>query len=84
MFAVDDKDSEEKNMDTGARAESRAGEMYYKPLFMISSSIGRSTLIKRLCVAISLPSGIGSRDFTITVVDGGFFFYSFLYDGQSL
>ena len=83
MFVDDDKDSEEENVDNGAGAELRAGELSYKPLFIISSRIERSTLTKRLCVAIRLPLVL-AREILLLLswMDG--IFYSLLYDGQSL
>ena len=73
VFVDDDEESEEHDLENGAGAELTAGELAFKPFFMISSWDERSTLTKRLCVAIILPSGVGSGDFTITVVDGAHF-----------
>ena len=72
-FVDDGEDSEEDDLENVAGAELAAGELASKPLFMISSRNERSTLTKRLCVAIILASGVGSGDFTITVVDEGHF-----------
>lgn len=72
--AVSDGEMEESDADgleEGAGAELTSGDLSFKPLFMISNWTERSTLAKRLSVAIILPSGIGTGDFSINVVDGG-------------
>ena len=67
------EDSDSEDLETGAGSELISGELTFKPLYMISRWAEQFTLTKRLCVAIILPSGVGSGNFTITVVDGGQF-----------
>ena len=47
------------------------GNLSFKPLFTISNWTERTTLPKRLSVAIILPADISSEDFIIIVVDCG-------------
>lgn len=71
MTGADIEDTDAEDLEEGAGSELISGDLSFKPLFMISSWTERSTLAKRLCVAIILPSGVGSGDFTINVVDCG-------------
>lgn len=66
-----DEDDSDSGLEDGAGAELVSGDLVFKPLFIISKWVERTTLVKRLTVAVILPSGIGSGDFTISVVDGG-------------
>ena len=53
------------------RFEMKAADQIFRPLYLISSWIGPCTVTKRVSVAVMLPCGIGSGDFSLHSVDGG-------------
>lgn len=61
------------DVEDGVGTELVLGERSFRPLYLISEWNEPATMTRRISVAILLPSGVGSGDFTLRVVDGGEF-----------
>lgn len=68
---LEDVECDDDSVDGGAGVELTSGSLNFKPLYLLSRWVEPGTMTNRVTAAILLPSGVGSEDFFVRVVDGG-------------